>query len=211
MFIEYDDILRRISDRPIWWQSGLPRFDPFQPRDISVYAWQAALVHTQCQECGARYDVAVLPDHEWPDLRDYLAYTGKLPLGDPPNALHSLPRCAGPTMNSIQIEILEFWEKREVMAGWKRELILERKLAGAAWGETGEFGDTVLNRIHNSQRRREWLEAQKQGDFAVLVSTLEEFGCQRPREVAHAIDIQGRERTLRSEREALYRKRFPSV
>ena len=114
-------------------------------------------------------------------------------------------------MSSIQIEILQFWEKKEVLRGWKREPTLERTLAGADWRTAGEFGDSILSRIHASERRREWLEARAQGNFAALVSILEDFECERPREVAHAIDLQRRDRAFLDERVAVRKERFGSA
>ena len=208
MYVEYHDILSRIRDRPLWWHRGTPRYDAFNPGSVSVYARQVALVHTQCQACDVRYDVAVLPDQEWNNLRDRLAYTNELGVGDPPNALHHPIGCAGPTMNSIEIEILEFWEKQPILQGWNRVEGLERSLAGKAWIETDQFDDSVMTRIHASDRKQEWMEAMRGGDFGTMVAVLEHFECERPREVAHMLDSQRLQRDCLNHRVALHRERF---
>jgi hypothetical protein len=114
-------------------------------------------------------------------------------------------------MGSIQIRILQFWDKRHVPRGWKRESTLERELSGAVWRETGEFGDSVLSQIRASERWSEWQEARERGNFAAVASILEDFGCERPREVAHRIDLQRRDRAFLNERVALEKERFGSA
>lgn len=213
MYIEYDDILTRVTDKPLWWHSGLPRFEPFRPEDVGVHTREVALVHTECQDCGAKYDVAIQPRGYGRDLRSMIAYQNSLEVGDPPNACHNSVgnfRCTGTVMGSIEIAILEFWQRYNVRGGWQRDRSLERPLAGADWHETGQVvpPESVLSRIHRSERRADWLKALQAGNFAEMVAILDHFGCERSAEVAHMLDIRRRERAFVDEISGLRRERF---
>ena len=113
MYPDYDDILEVASKPPLWWDKGVPRFRTFTPHDVYP-ATQVALVHTKCQDCRTRYDIAVTSAFLGNNLRDLLAFYRELGVGDPPNACGypPIPRtlnCTGRVMNSLEIEILEFW------------------------------------------------------------------------------------------------------
>lgn len=211
MYIEYDDILTRVSDQPVWWLNGLPRYDPFRPDDVGVYSREVALVQTECQDCRTRYDVAVEPRRYFADLRTLVAYTTALDVGDPPNARHAgISRCTGSTMNSLEIRILEYWRKDDVVRGWKRDPGLECLLVDAEYDNTGgsALQKPVFLRIHDSDLRDEWIEIRRVGDFAAMVRMLRRFGCDRAIEVAHMLDCQRREEAFRVEMAAVRAERF---
>jgi hypothetical protein len=61
----YKDILSRIPQPPLWWdESSVPRFDPFNPDDISnLYADLCILVDVECQHCWHPFKRAFSFDH----------------------------------------------------------------------------------------------------------------------------------------------------
>ncbi|MEO0401846.1 MAG: hypothetical protein AAF214_05675 [Pseudomonadota bacterium] len=131
----YGDILDRIGTPPLWFdEGGVPRFDPFAPDLVDIYAREAVLVRIECQACRAPFEVAFtnpaaskpLPDgtadgRRYPLLRDYIMQR-VLHYGDPPNVW-----CcdAGPSMNSVPRTVLQYWVKPHVLGeglgcGWPR-------------------------------------------------------------------------------------------
>jgi len=113
-------------------------------------------------------------------------------------------------MGSLQIAILEFWERKDVDKGWERDASMERPLSDADWDGTGEImvPQTVFRRIHDSDQKEEWLRARREGHFARMTAILNSFGCSRPREVAHMLDIERRYEATLDEFAALHEKRF---
>jgi hypothetical protein len=117
----YEDLLKRIDEAPVWFDEfGVPRYDLFSPRHLgNIYAREAALAEVSCQSCGRRFHVA---------LTDVFARKGfalsdeirlrRVHYGDPPN-IHCCE--AGPTMNSVMHEVLEYWTRDyEVASDWQR-------------------------------------------------------------------------------------------
>jgi hypothetical protein len=116
MHHHYDDIRSRIADEPKWFdESGVPRYCDFSPDETAnIYADQIALVLIACQSCGKQFRVCMVSDmmrlvYERPSLWEQIK-DGSLHYGDPPNV-----RCcpAGPTMNCIDIRVLEAWQKQQ--------------------------------------------------------------------------------------------------
>lgn len=208
MHSRYDDIVERIAERPLWWLDGVPRYGPFHPKPF--WGREVALVHTECQECRTRYDVAVQP--RWPvciSLRDALAYANSFDVGDPPNACNVLrARCAaGPTMTSLEVRILEFWVRDGTFDPWRRDKSMERPLVDVNWDDNEE-PDAVWYRIFHSDRRDEWQRARLSGDVAAMRTILQAFDCERPAEVAHMLDVERRHVLFRDEIAALRRERL---
>lgn len=121
----YQDIIKRLG-APKWWdEAGCPRYTRFHPHFCNdIYARQAVLMEIKCQGCGQRFKVAL----SWPgslvrsmaglldeELKERAEKKG-LHYGDPPDN-GCCP--AGPTMNSIALKVLQFWE-RESVGEWKR-------------------------------------------------------------------------------------------
>lgn len=115
---QYADILSRISEAPSWFDDGgVPRYGPFVPELVtSIHAQEIVLVRIECQACGHSFDVAMTVPHasrlfsDGPNhalLRDHI-HDRSLHYGDPPN----IGCCdAGPSMNSVPREVLEYWYK----------------------------------------------------------------------------------------------------
>ncbi|WP_336979541.1 hypothetical protein [Altererythrobacter fulvus] len=190
MYVRHDDILERVSDKPLWWVDGFPRYTPFRPRDAYFFAGEVALVHCQCV-CGNRYDIAIKSGMHF-SLRDEIAYSSETPIGDPPNACHIRNSGACACMTVRQVEVLEFWARvgRPIPA-WFRDHAWERPLVDADLiGKTPPR--PIFQQIHASDRKSDWMQAMKKGDFGAMAAILAEFGCERPREIAHAFDLQRR-------------------
>jgi hypothetical protein len=201
--ISYEDIQSRIPDRPLWWFNGVPRFDHFRPQDVNVYTREVALVHTQCQTCGTRFDVAVLPEPHGRDLRTRIAYFSSLEIGDPP--LHC-PRldCSGNSMGSLEIAVSEFWT-REIGEHWQRDASFERPLTDA----DEDRPIPIFLQLYSSERFAEWKKAVDESNYSGMVEILVSFGCERPAEVAHMLDVGHREKKFEDEISHLRRERFP--
>lgn len=135
MHRDYADIRDRIPESPQWWDEyAAPRYAPFAPSLIDVYADEAALLLIACQGCGMQFQAAMalnLMDRliaarlrnltsSAPTLADQIA-DKTIHYGDPPNV-----RCcgAGPTMNCIDLRVLEYWRRGD-MREWERVPALE--------------------------------------------------------------------------------------
>jgi hypothetical protein len=129
MWNSYKDIRDRAGE-PDWWSDGgLPRYGTFDPHDVTVYGRYVAFVRIACQCCDQEFRVAVAPD-SWiqipvlpkrestPDPWDAI---GSFHFGDAP--YHDCIG-AGETMNSVPLEVLEFW-KRENLVKWERDVAYE--------------------------------------------------------------------------------------
>lgn len=212
MHLKYHDILRRACGRPLWWLDGVPRYEPFSP-DVAGTI-EIALVQIICQSCGTRYDVAIRPTPPfYHELRDVLAYTNSLEVGDPPFACHELgaTECsAGYCTSSLAIKVLEFWWRTGPVAEWQRDQSLERMLADAHGNGIAEKvpPQPVFLRINNSDKENEWREARERGDFPTMTRLLAEFGCERPADVANMLDLDRRLKKFKKECWALTKERL---
>jgi len=122
MLPAYDDIRSRIPEPPVWYdQHGVPRYDSFRPEMLGVYDHFAVLGEIACQSCGRRFLVAeswplfdmskeTIPEYVLADLVEGFTY------GDPPRHDIDVGRCAGETMSSDVVRIVETWER--VGLGW---------------------------------------------------------------------------------------------
>lgn len=118
MHIRYSDILDRIPEPPLWFdENAVPRYCTFSPKSTAYfYAREAALVLIECQSCATPFKVAFtewnLREELWDDNKEKiknisdLISDGSIHYGDPPNIRCC---CAGPTMNSVPIRVLEYW------------------------------------------------------------------------------------------------------
>ena len=60
MYPLYEDITKRIAEKPLWWdQNGVPRYEPFNPKMCDIYADYGALSLIRCQGCGQDFAVGV--------------------------------------------------------------------------------------------------------------------------------------------------------
>jgi hypothetical protein len=188
MYIEYQDIRERIKERPLWWLDGVPRYSPFSPGDVGVYAQEAALVHTRCQACGQRYDVAVaFPGNGWP-LRDTLAWSNDLDVGDPPNACDR--DCGGASMGSMEVQILEFWVRDDgpLRLDWRRDPAFERTLSDAKdYGLKGPQ-PRGWDKLKEAGLEGSFREARSAGNYRAMVTILQAIECERAPEIAHWMD-----------------------
>ena len=125
MWPEYQDIIERAGP-PEWYTSqGVPRYGPFMPGSMSVYAEYAALCLVRCQSCEEEFRVGFAYDRfMWVmgELKRTERPTGcdDFHMGDPPNHAD----CAGSTMTSDVVEIVEFWVKGR-FCEWSRDPSIE--------------------------------------------------------------------------------------
>ena len=108
MHYDYADI-RALTDKPpSWWDEfGVPRYIVFSPLKLgNIYAKEAVLLRIACQCCSREFDVAMSWSNRPPKPLSELIETSLIHYGDPPNV-----QCCdgGPTMNSIALEVLEYW------------------------------------------------------------------------------------------------------
>jgi hypothetical protein len=143
---DYYDITEKLGE-PLWYDSeGVPRYCEFSPMKCGIYIDSVALVEIECQHCGKGFKVArqmdrtnmLMPryiDSDWqptlPNPRE--GVIGSFHYGDPP-AHPSGPynRCTGDTMNSVPIEVLEFWDRRD-FGDWTRRPECEGVLEDFDW------------------------------------------------------------------------------
>lgn len=119
----YFDIRDRIVEAPTWFdENAVPRYCDFHPEHCDIYARECILLRIACQNCGREFDVAM----SWTNHDGRLSRLSAQECpeySDPPN----VECCAsGPTMNSIPLRIVEFWQRDNFE--WVRLPDLERKL-----------------------------------------------------------------------------------
>ena len=147
MHESYADIIERIKDPPSWWdEHAVPRYEKFRPNmAANIYADYVVLMGIACQGCGHRFKVAMSSGKY-----DYILYgrkepydmledakKGNLHYGDPPN----YGCCwAGPTMNSVPLKILEFWQRGtgKTFMRWDRVTELDNKDLTPDWADDWE-------------------------------------------------------------------------
>jgi len=117
MHESYIDIISRINDKPLWWDSnGVPRYDKFKPDMCpDIYAYMVILMQVACQLCHRKFKV------EMETRDDYKSGRLKPHYGDPPFHL-----CTGDSMNCVDLKILECWQLENFK--WKRRKELEGKI-----------------------------------------------------------------------------------
>lgn len=103
----YRDITDQLGT-PGWWdENGVPRYCDFSPEEgANIYAQEICLLEIHCQACARPFQVAM--SSREPRALEEAVRAGTLHYGDPP----CLPCCpAGPTMNSVPVRVIEFWER----------------------------------------------------------------------------------------------------
>ena len=128
----YLDIRNRIPEPPSWWDEyAVPRYCAFAPDELAnIYADEAALFEVECQGCRRAFMVAFSSSASERVLRHYptiaeLIREGLLHYGDPPN----VGCCAaGPTMNCIDVRVVEYWKQPRPGFDWERDASLEMAL-----------------------------------------------------------------------------------
>lgn len=128
---EYHDIRSRIAEPPKWWdECAVPRYCDFAPKHAAnIYAREAALVLIECQACRRQFNVSMSgrTGRVKAEIMD-----GRLHYGDPPNVECCV---AGPTMNCIDVKVLEYWRREDME--WERDPSLEIELEGRRPGSLG--------------------------------------------------------------------------
>lgn len=122
---DYSDIVSK-AGAPLWWdEAGVPRYVPFHPKECGVYASHVALMTVHCQCCRKPFTVAssanigntsryaYYPNKEATDPWDQV---GAFHYQDPPR--HN--GCTGDSMNTIPVEIHQFWSETRTDEGWVR-------------------------------------------------------------------------------------------
>jgi len=133
MLPSYRDITTRIAEPPTFFDdNGVPRYEPFTPELLGVYDDFALLAKIACQSCGRQFLVGC----GWPRFnvfqdpiieRTLANLVRGFDYGDPPR--HSTPdnnRCAGETMSSDLVRIVEAWERTGL--NWSRRVDWTRRV-----------------------------------------------------------------------------------
>ena len=109
----YNDILSRIKEEPLWHDAnGAPRYDKFSPDMCpNIYTHKVGLFLISCQNCQKEFLVEMHGDM-FGDRSE--RPPSKWHYGDPP--IHG---CAGDTMNCDDLKVVEFWVKEDFE--WKRK------------------------------------------------------------------------------------------
>ena len=152
MLPSYDDIRSRIAEPSLWYdRHGVPRYEPFKPQMLGVYDDFAVLAEIECQRCSrrflvgggwTRFDVFADPIVE----RTLTGLVASFDYGDPPRHGGDAGRCAGETMSSDVVRVVETWER--VGLDWVR--------LDLACGEPpGRQGEPVVARSARSDARRQ--------------------------------------------------------
>lgn len=97
--------------QPRWFtESGYPRYVKFSPDECeNIYASECLLMEIACQGCGKIFRVSLNSGlMEETSLSDIINEYKYIHYGDPPNMACCL---AGPTMNCIDLRIIEFWQR----------------------------------------------------------------------------------------------------
>lgn len=138
MYIEYADILSRIDEKPTWWLNGVPRYGPFNPNDVDIYAKCVALFHTKCR-CGTDYFQAIGSSlsNDIESLKDSIT-NDTVCMGDPPNACSFLSEveCSSQADSVREIAVVEFWESVD----WN-----EYRSSGAKWKRNSDFETSLTD------------------------------------------------------------------
>lgn len=125
MHHHYRDITDKLG-QPLWWDEyAVPRYCEFNPNEVAdIYASEVCLLEIGCQNCGQGFKVAMSWSYMDRVIRDSRSLSELIAInaihyGDPPNN-GCCP--AGPTMNSIPIQVIEFWQKNRLERERKPEL-----------------------------------------------------------------------------------------
>lgn len=127
MHPNYDDITGKLG-KPLWYSNqsaAIPRYDPFEPDMVDIYAKWVALCVIRCQTCREEFLVSVdysetdrikqrCPgDVSFPEVALPTADSGNWfdAWGDPPRHFGDKAGCTGETMTSELVRIQEFWMK----------------------------------------------------------------------------------------------------
>lgn len=116
----YKDILERIPYEPLWYdENGVPRYRAFKPDLLAnIYHRESVLLEVECQWCGMRFDVGLSISLECLHNLGYKSIVNnldKIPLslffyGDPPFHEVNGGMCAGCSMTSNNIRIIQAWD-----------------------------------------------------------------------------------------------------
>jgi hypothetical protein len=127
---DYSDILDRIPEPPLWWFNGVPRYKSFSPNDLSIGPQEAALALVRCQVCRTEFTIGVEPNRFFDGSMLDQIVSDDFNYDDPPR--HPSPdgsRCAGETMGSVPIKLLEAWRWDRNSFDWDRQPQFEGPLA----------------------------------------------------------------------------------
>ncbi len=126
MHVPYEDITSRIAEAPLWWSTGVPRYEPFKPGAMNVYAEFAVLLRVECQACAREFHVGMHgPNGGFVRLTasrtEELTYLSD----DPPHHQgRDGANCTGNTMGWVLLDVVEAWE-RNAKSNWVRRQKLE--------------------------------------------------------------------------------------
>ena len=103
----FDDIIAVAGAPTFYDQNGTPRYGSFDPKAYA-YADSVILAKIACQDCGKHFLVSMQDElyEKW----DMTEWKRDVPhYGDPP--VYCGDNCsAGYSMNSVMLEVLEFWK-----------------------------------------------------------------------------------------------------
>jgi hypothetical protein len=128
MFPYYKDIIEKLGEPKWFTENGYPRYCEFSPEESSdIYADEVVLLRIACQGCKTQFDVEMtssfgkrltfkrLTQSDKVDTLSDEIGKKEIHYGDPPN-IECCP--AGPTMNCIDVKILQYW--RSIDFQWLR-------------------------------------------------------------------------------------------
>lgn len=182
MHVSYEDILSRIPENPIWWAGAVPRYCPFEPHLLSVYADEAALIRIECQPGDVFLNIGIHgPSIYYPlGIRHEFWARGIIDVGDPPVTGDSRIILSH---GVIEKELLELWiwEKGQ----WHREAALEGAILDENWNQVRP--NYVF--LAGETNREEWLQAVADRDTLTLRKMLENVGCEHAAEAARLVIV----------------------
>ena len=123
MKLHYTDILTKIDEKPLWWDSrGVPRYCEFHP-DVcpNLYADEVVLIRIACQNCRTQFDVQCEWDVSMQEIPRFSEQPTQIFYGDPP---HNRCCVVGPSMLSISLSTIQFWVRNKKRS-WVRKTDLE--------------------------------------------------------------------------------------
>jgi len=163
MWPEYQDIIER-AGMPDWYSGGgVPRYGEFHPGRVGIYARWVCYFECACQECDARFKVAVdltrndaaraHPPRIWFPCPKGI---GSFYYGDPPRSAHADSCIAGDTMSAVPVRVLEFWHKPKVLYAWERVPEYEVAMPGRGWQPMGPRRCAQRTAIKRGDRSQPW-------------------------------------------------------
>lgn len=126
----YLDIIEKAGP-PDWYSDGgVPRYGKFDPNTLDIYSAYSCLYLLQCQSCGLKFKVGTSAvelnynfatrEFDKPVMPSKENGLGSFYFGDAPWHEEHGGQCAGTTMTSDEVAVLEFWIHNHKSWEWVR-------------------------------------------------------------------------------------------